>query len=176
MAIIDTLNALIECVCTALRADRAEVEDNWVGECCIQFGREVAFDSCCENGGMAWVTASGGYPSMPSPSLTPSPSTKDWGEDCSAHRNTMRVEVGAIRCVCFDQCNCDAKERNASLVYQDFEAAMRGIVCCFENDPLCGGKGWSMTGWEIVGPDGGCGGFKIHLLVEQPLPCCPIGG
>lgn len=168
-----TLGNLADCICDALKADRGSAALNWDGVCCIQPGSQVAFDHCCEGeGGQAWVMASGGYltNSFPTPAQATDPRCNN------GYSQAVRIEVGAIRCVCYDGCSCEAKEQNAEMVLGDLRALIQGISCCFTNDDGDGDTGWWIERWELIGPDGGCGGAKISLLVEQPLPCCPSGG
>lgn len=162
---------LAQCICLALK-DEGRGDEVWEGECCVRPGAEVAWDSCCDNGGQAWVVLKNGFPTTIFP--IPDPMTSE----TSCARGTVSLglnfEVGVLRCVCWDQCDCDTAEANASKLFGDLQAVLRGINCCFSAaDDDCD-LGWRLNGFEMVGPEGGCGGSKVNIVVNTGYPCCPV--
>lgn len=162
---------LADCVCAALK-DVARGEEIWAGECCVRPGTEVAWDSCCEGGGQAWVVLKTGFPTtvFPIPDSTTS--------ETSCARGTISLalnfEIGVLRCVCVDGCNCDAMEADAAALFGDLQAVLRGINCCFAAATDDCDSGWRMNGFEMLGPQGGCGGSKVNIVVNTSYPCCPV--
>lgn len=162
---------LAQCVCAALK-DEARGEDVWAGECCVRPGSQVSWDTCCEDGGQAWVTLLSGYPTTSFPTIDTSTSETS----CSNGLITLGLvfEVGILRCVCANAvCDCDTMEDNASKIFGDLQAALRGINCCFSAPDDGCDRGWRMNNFELIGPEGGCAGVKINLTVNTRYPCCP---
>lgn len=163
---------LMACVCAELEAPRGEeTTPGWEGTCCVRPGGDVPWDSCCEGGGQAWVVLKSGYPTTNFPVGDTTGSTV-----CGNLTSIAAVfEVGVLRCVCFDLCDCDTSEDNAAKVFGDMTAVLRGINCCLADttDDDCGDIGWRMNGFEMLGPKGGCGGSKFDVVVNMNYPCCP---
>lgn len=87
----------------------------------------------------------------------------------------MSVEFGMIRCVC-PECDCDGPEGGnpqAEALIAEVEAAIQGISCCFSDEGPCGGREYKITNLEMVGPQGTCAGFKLTVLVQHNMACCP---
>lgn len=152
--------SILDCACQAL----AEQEEPWEGTCCVHPG-QVAFDSCCEDGGQAWARVVKVFPTarfpMQDSSADPSTCQTAW---------SIELEIGVLRCVCFDMCDCEVTQENARKVYGDAEAVLRGIQCCFEGG-FCGGLDYRISEQTIIGPEGGCGGSKVTLFVRHQV-CC----
>ena len=158
-----TAARLSDCIGESLRAPRDGC-DSWEGDVCVYPG-QVPFDSCCEGGGLAWVTIESGS----AVTSFPFGDNGNSAASCSLHTQAVAFEVGVLRCICTEDCDCDQIEVDAAAVYSDLQALLRGATCCFteEDDP-----DWRLLGWDIIGPEGGCSGARVRLLVEQPFPCC----
>lgn len=173
LSLIDIAAQLSDCICTALRAanhpaDANGRQNNWDGDCCILPGSRVAYDSCCDGHGQAWVVLGDGFLTdrYPNPdSGIPAP--------CKNDSVSQTIEVGVLRCVGALDGGCDAKEQSALDVMIDFQALLQGVVCCFwdEQEEDCG----SIEGirWRFIGPEGGCAGSAITFTVRANTPCCP---
>lgn len=161
---------LADCICAALK-DPARGDNVWEGDCCVRPGAEVAWDSCCDGGGQAWVVLKGGYPttSFPSQDVSATETSCTTGLISLA----LRFEIGVLRCVCFDLCDCDTAEDNANKLFGDLQALLTGLNCCFTASRDDCDLGWRMADFEMLGPDGGCGGSKINIIVHTNYPCCP---
>lgn len=156
------------CVCAALVGPD---EDNplWTGQCCIWPSSQVAWDNCCESGGQAWVALQSGVPTSRFPAADTSPII------CSSRNLAFTIEVGVIRCVNAEpDTDCDVKEDDVANVIADFQAILSGVVCCLGDDADECAYNWTISNIAFRGPDGGCAGSTITLIVEQPFPCCPI--
>lgn len=156
--------ALADCLCTALEAQTYSTEAaKWVGECCVWPGAEVAFDSCCENGGQAWVAVQGGGVTAEFPDVTSAPF------DCRSETLAVTYEIGVLRCVCAGvTCGCDRKEADAANVILDFQAMLQGVACCLNEGDI----EWAMQSFQFIGPEGGCAGSSMLIAVREPMPCC----
>lgn len=161
---------IAQCICQALK-DPARGDDIWAGECCVRPGNEVSWDSCCENGGQAWVVLKSGYPTTSFPVIDTSTSETT----CTSGIVSLGLnfEIGVLRCVCNDLCDCDVAEDSAAKIFGDLKAVLNGLNCCFgAADDGCD-RGWRLNGFETAGPMGGCGGVKVNIVVNTNYPCCP---
>lgn len=166
---------LMGCVCDSLEAPRGEDETpGWEGTCCVRPGGDVSWDSCCENGGQAWVVLKRGYPTTEFPVIDTTNATVCYSQ--TGLSMAMVFEVGVLRCVCWDLCDCDKSEENAANVFGDMTAVLKGINCCLSafTDEDCGDIGWRLNGFEMLGPKGGCGGSKFEVVIDMKYPCCPV--
>lgn len=173
LSLIDIASKLSDCICTALReavhpADLEGVQHPWDGDCCIWPGSQVAYDTCCENAGQAWVVFQNGW-------LTDSFPRQDSGgppAPCRTDSVAQTIEVGVLRCVGVESCGCDCREQSALDVFIDFQALLQGVLCCFydEMEEECS----SVSGikWRFIGPEGGCAGSAITFTVQADTPCC----
>lgn len=171
MAVLDLFSLagqVSDCVCAALRAERAD-GISWEGTCCVWPGAAVAFESCCEDGGQAWVVVQSADPTTTFPQADPTGLS-----GCrSMHTLAVKMEVGVLRCVCADDCDCDAKEESAAAVLSDLQAVLTGLQCCFgDGNGPCSGSDWRLLNFSLIGPDGGCAGSRFAIVVEAPMPCC----
>jgi len=171
--LFDIASRLATCIGDSLRNaehpdDRYGVNRNWKGTACVWSGSQVAYDTCCEEAGQAWVVVNSGfitdsYPRPDSGSTTP----------CKVGSVAQTFEVGVLRCVGDGSCDCECKEQNALDVMIDFQALLAGVLCCFydEEEDNCG----SVQGirWRFIGPEGGCAGSAITFTVQADTPCCP---
>jgi hypothetical protein len=173
LSLIDITTQLIECIGTALKAadhpaDANGVKNRWDGDVCILPGSQVAFDSCCDGHGQAWVVLQNGW-------LTDSYPRADSGvpAPCKNDSVAQTIEVGVLRCVGTLECDCACKEQSALDVMIDFQALLQGVLCCFwdQQEDTCG----SVEGikWRFIGPEGGCAGSAITFTVQADTPCCP---
>lgn len=169
MAVTTLATLLVDlknCVCASLVGPDPD-NPRWVGQCCIRPSSQVAWDNCCDSGGQAWVAIQSGVPTTRFPAADTSPII------CSTRRLAFTVEVGIIRCVNAepDQ-GCDTYEDDAANIIADFEAVLAGIVCCLGDDTDECPFNWTISNIAFVGPNGGCAGSTISLIVEQEFPCC----
>lgn len=173
LSLIDITTQLSECICTALRAADHPADINghknqWDGECAIWPGSAVAYDSCSEGAGQAWVVLQTGW-------LTDSYPRADSGTPvpCKNDSVAQTIEVGVLRCVDVTAGNLVTKEQNALDIMLDFQALLQGVICCFwdQQSDECG----SVEGirWRFIGPEGGCAGSAITFTVQADTPCCP---
>lgn len=162
---------LAQCICKALK-DEARGEDVWAGDCCVRPGSQVAWDVCEQGGGQAWVVLLNGFPTTNFPIQDPTTSTTICTDGVVSL--ALNFEVGVIRGVCLDNCDCDTAEANAAKIFGDLKAMLNGVNCCFgAADDDCD-KGWRLNFFEMLGPQGGCSGVKINIAVNTDYPCCPI--
>lgn len=161
---------LAQCVEVALK-DEARGEDAWVGQCCVRPGSQVAWDTCCENQGQAWVVLKTGHPTTTFPTMD----TRHPATICSEGvvSLVLTFEIGVLRCVCAADCDCDTVEAEAARAFGDLGAVFKAINCCFDAAEDCGDPGWRLNTFEMVGPSGGCAGSTVSLSVHTELPCCP---
>ena len=148
------MRELLACLCTELG------EAGWEGTCCVRAG-EVAWDSCCEDGGMAWarlisVFPTDRFPFQGSP-VDLSRTEAEWA---------ARIELGAVTCV-GSVAGCD--EAGTEAVLGMGEAALRSLLCCASEGQIC--SDLRVGGLNITGPHGGCGGFTIEVWVALGV-CC----
>lgn len=176
MNLFDVAAELATCVCEALKrgADGTPGErangTRWDGDCCVVPGNNVAWDSCCEKGGQAWVLIPDGFPTTSFPAADPT----GLRLTCNGIQTfAVNIEVGVLRCVCFDMCNCEKKEQNALAVFSDLEAVLTGIMCCFNADSDDCKLDWRIQSFRTLGPEGGCAGSAVTLVVDAGRPCCP---
>jgi hypothetical protein len=159
MTLAEIMAELSDCICTQLTLV------GWDGECCIWPGTNVSFDSCCETGGQAWIVVKNAYPTTNFPRADSGTQMR-----CGTSSIAQVIEVGVIRCVCADLCNCLQKEIDANKVLNEAEALLKGVWCCLGDDDC--DVAWSFTSLNYIGPEGGCAGSRITLVVELPAPCC----
>lgn len=182
-------SSIADCVCSSLQNryvdDRVLDADGneilWRGSCCVFPGTEVAWDNCCgdkvvngqkQSGGQAWVTLQGASPTTNFPDAD----TRGLSRCDDGHSLAARFQIGVLRCACQDNCDCDIKEATADAVFKDLQAMLRGLNCCFNADTGCGDREWRLLGFDTVGPDGGCVGSTISIVVNIPMPCCTTTG
>lgn len=152
---------LLDCACIAL----AEQTPPWEGQCCVEPSNPV-LKPCCESGGQAWARVIRTYPTTSFPRADESTDQSR----CGTVQWASQIEIGVARCICADICDCDAKGENAESVYGDAEAVLRGVLCCIR-DKTCDDVEYRITGQEMFGPQGGCGGSKLTVVVAREL-CC----
>lgn len=160
---------LADCVCAALK-DTAREETAWAGDCCVHPGSQVAWDSCCEGGGQAWVALQSGFPTTTFPILDTATSETT----CTTGIVSLGLvfEIGVLRCV-NSEVNCDQFEADAAAILDDLKAVLNGLNCCFTAATDDCDRGWRLNSFEMVGPEGGCAGVKISITVNTSYPCCP---
>lgn len=160
----DIAQALLTCACSALGAQ----DPPWEGECCV-VQNEPEYDSCCNDdngvGGQLWVKWLRTYPTSVLPAEDP---TADITR-CNLQWAVL-FEVGVVRCVCWDMCDCALKGENAAKVMKDAQALLNGLVCCFAQGGCTGLQGRVIT-QESIDMETGCAGSKITLAVAAGT-CC----
>lgn len=144
---------LASCVCAEL------TNAGLPGTCfCGVIPGQVAFDHCgtnCESddcGGMAWVTP---LQVIPSEQLATSAGIGVAApRRCQIPDLTVVFQCGVVRCAPMPVDSgtppslpeyLDA----ARLQLADMAAVERALLCCFPDPP-------TLTGWDSIGPDGGC--------------------
>ena len=172
LSLIDTAMSLSDCISAALKSQEHPVDDNgvshnWDGDVCIWPGSQVAYDSCCDTKGQAWVVLGAGFLTNNYPQQGGQPAP------CRTDSVAQTIEVGVLRCVGTLECGCVCKEQGALDVMLDFQALLQGVLCCFydSEEENCG----SISGvrWRFIGPQGGCAGSAITFTVQADTPCCP---
>lgn len=169
--LFDLASKLADCVCAALKAPRSNGTE-WSGNCCVTPGNSASWDSCCEGpgGGQAWVLIPDGFPTTSFPTSDP----VGLRLTCNGVQTfAVNLEVGVLRCVCYDFCDCTKKEENALAVFSDLEAVLQGIMCCFGEDNDDCNLDFRIQSFSTVGPEGGCAGSVVRLVVDAGRPCCP---
>jgi hypothetical protein len=162
---------LAQCVCQALK-DEAREADVWPGDdCCVRPGGTAAwelFEDCHQ----AWVILKNGYPTTNFP--TPDQNTSE--THCSKGIISLAAvfEIGVLRGVCTDACDCDTAEASAASIFGDLQAVLRGVNCCFSAAQDDTDLGWRLNGFDMLGPQGGCAGVKLDIVVHMNYPCCPV--
>lgn len=151
-----SMQALLACLCTELG------EAGWTGECCVSPGA-VAWDACCDGGGMAWVRLISVFPTDRFPfqgsPVDLSRRDTEWA---------ARIELGAVTCAGAEG-GCAADGETADAVLGMAEAALRAIACCSASDPAA--PDMRVAGLEVVGPQGMCAGFTQEVFVSLGV-CC----
>lgn len=165
---------LIDCICAQLKDAGRSDEARWAddAECCIRPGAgPAAWEDCCK--GQLTITLLPGFPTNTFPNQDTTPMN-----GCGAPTQTVSFEITALRCVCVSMdddgrvpCTCEKREQDAANIMSDLTAVLAGISCCFESDDFEDTE-WVLSGWRLVGPDGGCGGVVATLSVELDSPCC----
>lgn len=167
-----TAARLVDCVCPRLK-DPARGEDAWVGECCVWPGSHASLVDCCDDGGQLSVVAINGFPTT----SFPSPATVV--QSCGPVTNTWATvyELKVTRCVPTGlDCDCDCKEAAAARIMGDLKAVLEGVACCFVEDPDDDCAQFTINGWRLLAPEGGCSGVAVTITVESDAICCPQGG
>jgi hypothetical protein len=150
-------------MCTGLGAA------GWTGDCCLEPG-EVAWETLCINGdepGKAWARLVQIYPSPRFPSAGEPVNP----QDCQAQW-AMRIELGAIACMCWEQCDCDIKQANARLTLNMVQAALQSVGCCWPDVPVK--PDVRVAELVTVGPEGGSAGFVMQLVLPTEVCCAPV--
>lgn len=153
---------LLGCLCPQLELTTGGP----VCACCVTTGPPVL--DCCAcaqsgTGGYAWVRVVRIYPSG-----ARFPALLNTLERCPITSLAVELELGVVRCshqVTDDgsPAGCDAMLADAEMVLDDAAAMRRALNCCFGTglgDPLVLGQ------WQSYGPDGGCVGGSMTLVVR----------
>lgn len=157
-----------DCVCAALVEQNPDVEV----ACCIRPGSQISFDSCPEDGTVnSWVALQSGYPTITFPNQDASSTTTSCDQGTSM---ALAYEIGVVRGACSDFCACDIAEATAAQIFGDLNAVLKALACCLDlADPYDqDDKNWRLQNFALFGPEGGCAGVKINILVHAAFPCC----
>jgi hypothetical protein len=166
----EAMQPLLDCMCDALAVQ------GWEGDCCLA-AVEPSFVNCCDGadedgvgGGGAWGRLVRAYPSSRFPAedgnaglLTECSQAMQWA---------LVIELGATRCICYELCDCAVRAQNATRVLEDMEAALQGVLCCFTSG-ACRGIEFQVQSIQPTNGRGGCGGFKIQIVRQYTMTCCP---
>lgn len=166
-AVINNLAGdLLACLCAALAPN-----PNPPRYCCLRGGDEVAQDitarsgdECCE--GLGYVKVNGIYPStnFPEPDTEALTCVPAWA---------VELEMGVFRCApgqVGTLVPCETWTSTAQQLMHDAQA-MRRAFCCLV-DGLPAGTGVLPQGWVPLGPQGGCTGGTMTVLVQVALDSC----
>jgi hypothetical protein len=157
----DAMEPLLDCMCESLALA------GWEGDCCLVPGLP-SFDTCTKTGGEAYIRLARAYPTQNFP-------REDRGTGMSQCMGTsvwaLVLELGATHGICDDMCDCGKKAANADNVLRIAEAGLQGVICCLEQGP-CIGTEYVVTNMALNPPFGGCGGFKIDLVIQYVMACC----
>lgn len=151
------LQGILQCVQDVLEEDGRTVALNFVSP-----GATVAFDNCCEDGGMLWTRV-----------ITATPSQPDDGK-CGVGLINATIGVGILRCVhtiqesgfpTADQMTEDALKSTA-----DFSAILGALDCCARDVQWV--QRLKIGTWNALGNEGGCGGGEwTAQIVINPCGC-----
>lgn len=161
---------LLDCACAKLQLTETGCPDRR----CIVPGIEPEAVNCCHPGGQLTVNVVRTYPSrqFPVPDLgTPN--------NCDAPYQVATFNVTVFRCMPVGSVehppSCAKLDDTALVVLSDMEAVRQGVVCCLrDRDTLMPTLGdayvWGLGDHLPVGPEGGCVGTNLTVLVG--LPTC----
>jgi hypothetical protein len=152
---------------------------------CVVWGA-IAWDQCeC---GQLVVSIAEQYPSHTFPTPATAPTATNVAQNrCGANIWVIRYEVSILRCVPVqdDQGNppeCSALDEAAQVAARDAWAVRTGIGCCLADlsrDLLPNGSteiaDYLIQDQPSRGPEGGCAGSSLNLLVGIRNCLCPPG-
>lgn len=157
--------ALLNCLC----AELGEAVGGPVCTCCLAPGPEpMECCDCAEGEGNAWVRVVRVFPTaarFPIPAADPN--------RCVTGLYAVELELGVYRCVSVIDDDgvppsCEQRTADTEKVLDDAAAMRRAVVCCF----VARGRQAIVGEWRGRGPDGGCAGGAMTVLVEAG-DCCP---
>lgn len=156
--------ALLECACTRLGGECPERR-------CVVPGTQVSWDNCCsgQTGGQLTVHVAQRYPSrtFPDPDLRRP-------ANCDAPYRVVEYVVTILRCSPVGSgqhpASCDELDTAAQQALRDLERVADSVECCLlDRDPLQvllgGAYTWALGQQLTLGPEGGCAGSELHVLV-----------
>jgi hypothetical protein len=160
----DLARALLECACTTLADECPERH-------CVVPGQQVSWENCCagKTGGQLTVHVAQAYPSrtFPDPDLRRP-------ANCDAPYTVLEVVVTILRCTPVGTGQhapkCEELDANAQLTLRDLERVRDSVACCLLQEEalralLRGPYAWAFGQQLSLGPDGGCAGSELHVLV-----------
>lgn len=157
---------LLACLCAALATNPSPPR-----YCCLRGGDEVAQDlgarfgdECCE--GLGYVKVNSIYPStdFPEQDTTAQTCIPAW---------VVELEMGVFRCApgqVGTLVPCATWTDTARQLMHDAQA-MRMAFCCL-TEALPAGTGYLAQAWAPLGPQGGCTGGTMTVLVQVALDSC----
>lgn len=161
--------ALIDCICSKLETT------TWgcPGRKCVAPGSEVEWANCCEDEGQLTVNLQNVFPSRNFPVPEPGP------ENCVTPYEVLNFEIQVIRCVPTGTHTrgptCDQLSQTAEMTFSDLMAMRAGVRCCLQDtegiEELASVPyfRWSFGEHISLGPEGGCVGSSLQVLVGIPI-------
>lgn len=152
------LQGILTCVQEVLTADERTVALNFVSP-----GATVAWDNCCDDGGMLWTRAISAAPSQP-----------DDGK-CGVGLITVQIGVGILRCVrtITDSGGfptADQMTGDALTAMEDMATILGALDCCARDVQWV--QRLKIGTWAALGNEGGCGGGEwTAQMVINPCGC-----
>lgn len=153
---------------------------------CVVWGA-IAWDDCeC---GQLVVSIADQYPSNSFPTAATGATAAGATQGrCGSALWVIRYEVSILRCMPVQDeqghsPTCEALDEAAQIAARDSWAVRSGIGCCLVSmakDLLPNGSteiaDWQITGQPSTGPQGGCGGSSLGVLVALRNCLCPASG
>lgn len=132
---------------------------------------QIEVVNCCKNEGQLTVNVTRVYPSrnFPTPDLA--------AGNCDVPYSVASYSVQVWRCHPVGNMehapSCELLAATARISMSDIVAVRAGITCCLRDDELAGpiigfGYAWSLGDHVTVGPEGGCVGTNLQVLVGIP--------
>jgi hypothetical protein len=160
----DLARALLECACERLA-------DECPDRRCVVPGNQVSWDNCCsgKTGGQLTVHVVQAYPSrtFPDPDLRRP-------ANCDTTYTVLELVVTILRCSPVGDgphpATCEELDSTAQQALRDLERVRDSTACCLlQQDALKallrGPYAWAFGQQLSLGPDGGCAGSELHVLV-----------
>jgi hypothetical protein len=143
------LSALLECLCTQLSTD-----GHPVCECCVVVSDDLppmtGCDCICEGAqGRAWVR-------FVSADFQQTELTK-----CPIGPWQVTLQLGVYRCISSEP-TCETTTTEADAAAEDLASIQRAILCC----PVLGGRRYTLSDAEVIGPLGGCIGVAMRVVID----------
>lgn len=159
---------LLDCVCDTMAQTEAGCPDRrgWVP------GLDAEAVNCCDPGGQLTINIRNAYPSKQFPIVNTGSPT-----NCDDPYWVVMYQLTALRCMPVgDMQHAPTVDALDDTAYRDVldRAAMRtGVYCCLTNrevaEPVIGaGYQWIFGDHTSYGPEGGCVGSKLLILVGVP--------
>jgi len=159
---------LLDCACAKLQLTEAGCP----ARRCLVPGIEPEAANCCEGEGQLTVNVARSYPSRKFP-------VPDLGVpvNCDVPWDVVTFNVVVFRCMPTGDRHhpptCDQLDDTAFTVMSDMAAVRAGVACCLRDidtvSPILGdGYTWGLGDHASVGPEGGCVGTNLTVLVGIP--------
>jgi hypothetical protein len=163
-AVERTLQDLLNCMCISL------AQAGWEGDCCLE-ALAPDWSACGQDSetdrpvGHAWGRLLDVYPTRQFPTRA-GPADPSSGEV----RWVVLAELGAFTYVCPEDCGCDVRAANATLVMKIAEAGLAGAACCQD-----GCSEVLISDLSTAASEDGCAGFTMQVVFPAEL-CCDATG
>lgn len=159
---------LLDCACTML----AQTQFGCPPRICLVPGESPSVENCCAGQGQLTVNVARIFESRSFP-------VADAGTpaNCDVPLEVVVYEVEVWRCAPVGSPHspptCDALDDTARITMSDMTAVRWGIKCCLNNvasvsDVLPSGYRWTFEEHITKGPEGGCVGSSLSVVVGLP--------